>query len=173
MTFPINLTFNIFFFTSKNIKSTYVSKLGDISKISELTGNLVNTIISSILSTTFLMLLKLLCLTHNSIRSLRKIKDVETAKKKSKNKITCIKIRINLYFILSFLFLIIFGYYIACFCAIFENIQIELIKSMFTSWLLSLLYPFLIYFVTSIFRRIALGCKCKTAYKINQLLQLI
>lgn len=173
MTFPINLTFNIFFFTSKNIKYTYVNKLGEISKISEITSNLVNTIISSILSSIFLILLKLLCLTHNSIRSLRKIKNVETAKKKSKGKIICIKIRINLYFILSFIFLIIFGYYISCFCAIFENIQKELIKSMFTSWLLSLLYPFLIYFVTSIFRRIALGCKCKCAYRINQILQLI
>ena len=172
MTFPINLTFNIFFFTSKSIKLAYTSKLEDID-IWKLANNYVNTFVSSILSVTFLVLLKFICLTHNSIRGLRKIKSVKKAQKKWKWILKCIKFRINLYFILSFLFLIIFGYYIACFCAIFENAQIELIKSMFTSWFMSLIYPFLIHFITSIFRRLALRCKCKCAYRINQILQLI
>ena len=170
MTFPINLTFNIFFFTNKNIKSTYINKMSDISS---LFSNFLNTFASSIFSTIFLIILKLLCLTHNSIRSLRKIKDVEQAKKKSVWLLRCIKLRICIYFILSLIFLLVFGYYIACFCVIFENTQIELIKSMFTSWILSLLYPFGIYFVSSIFRIMALRCKCKFFYRINKLLQLI
>ena len=50
-------------------------------------------------------------------------------------------------------FLIIFGYYVLCFCAIFENTQVELIKSTFTSWLISLIYPFILCFITALIRR--------------------
>ena len=170
MLFPINLAMNIFFFDSNNIKANYIQKIEDISNNY---SYFLNAFVSSILASIFHILLKLLCLTHNSIRSLRKIKDVETAKKKSIWILRCIKLRITIYYFLSFIFLIIFGYYIGCFCAIFENTQIELIKSMFTSWLLSLLYPFVIYFIASIFRRVALRYKIKCFYAINQIFQLI
>ena len=169
MLFPINLTFNIFFFTSKNIKSTYVNNLNELAL---LVKNLLHTFLSSIFSSIILILLKMLCLTHSSLRKLKKIKKVEIARQKEKFIMTCIKIRINVYYILCFIFLILFGYYIACFCVIFENTQFDLIKSMFTSWALSLIYPFLIYLVTSIFRMIGVKGKKRCAYKINQILQM-
>lgn len=171
MMLQINLTFNILFFTSKNIKATYVNSIDDLSNL--FLSGFLNSFLSSILSSIFLIILKILCLTHNSIRSLRKIKSVDEAKKKSVWVIRCIKLRINLYYILSFIFVLVFGFYIACFCTVFENTQFDLIKSMFTSWFMSLLYPFVICFVTSIFRKLALGCKCKFFYRINKILQMI
>jgi uncharacterized protein YqhQ len=120
--------------------------------------------------------LKLLCLTHSSVRKLKKETNVEEAKKKSISTIRCIKIRICVYFIFSLIFLLIFGCYVTCFCAIFENTQIVLMESMATSWALSLLYPFAICFVTSIFRRGALVCGKRgvgCCYKINKIMQLI
>ena len=170
MTFPINLTFNIFFFTNEKLKLTYVKSMEDISVF---WSNISNTIYSSILSSIFLILLKLISLTHNSIRSLRKIKDVDLAKKKSICLLRCIKVRIFVYYFLSFIFLIIFGFYVLCFCAIFENTQIILVKSTFTSWLISLIIPFIICFITSIFRSLAFCCNCKCFYAIKQLLQLL
>ena len=170
MLFPINLATSIFFFDSKNIKTIYIKKIQDISANY---SYFLNAFVSSILASILLILLKLLCLSHNSIRSLRKIKDVEKAKKKSIWVLRCIKLRITIYYFLSFIFLIIFGYYIGCFCVIFENTQIVLIKSMFISWLLSLLYPFAIYFVASIFRRVAIRHKIKCFYRINQIFQMI
>ena len=171
--FPINLTFNAFFFTSSQIKSVYINKISDISIDWK---NLVRSFASSILSSVILIFLKLLCLTHSSIRKLKKETNVEEAKKKSERTIKCIKIRICVYFIFSLIFLLIFGYYVTCFCAIFENTQIVLMESMATSWALSLLYPFAICFVTSIFRRGALVCGKRgvgCCYKINKILQLI
>ena len=170
MLFPINITFNSFFFTNKNIQATYIKKLDDISIFFE---NLLHSFISSICSSIILILLKILCLTHSSVMSLRKIKSVEKARKRAQWTLRCIKLRILIYYLLSFIFLIIFGYYVACFCTIFENTQIELIKAMFTSWALSLVYPFFICFVTSITRILALRCKKKCIYRINQLLQFI
>ena len=168
MAFPINLTFNIFFYTSKNIKYTYIKGINDVTVVLK---NLLYSVLSSIFSTIFLILLKLLCLTHNSIRKLRKIKNVSIARKKAISLLKCIKFRLLIYYILSYLFLLIFGYYVICFCAIFENIQIELIKSMLYSWVLYLIYPFIIYFINSIIRIISLKCRTKCLYRINHFLQ--
>ena len=170
MTFPINLTMNIFFFTNKNIELNYVRSLDDISKF---WGNIANTVYSSILSMTLLIILKLICLTHNSVRTLRKNKNVNQAQKQSECVLKCIKVRITIYFILSFAFLTIFGYYVLCFCAIFENTQIDLIKSTFTSWLISLIYPFIICFITSIMRSLAFSCKSKVLYTIKTIMQFL
>ena len=170
MTFPINLTFNAFFFTSKQIQSVYLNKIDNISIDWK---NLLHSFASSIISSVILIMLKCLCLTHSKIRALRKIKSVEEAKKKSIWLIKCIKLKIFIYYALSLVFLLIFGYYVMCFCTIFENTQLSLMTSMFTSWALSLLYPFGICFVTAIFRRCSLRFKKKCCYKINHFLQMI
>ena len=168
MTFPINLTFNILFFTNKKLKLTYIKSMNDISFIWD---NMANSVYSSILSSTFLIILKLICLTHNSVRELRKIKDVKLAKEKSKCVFRCIKLRIFIYYILSFAFILIFGFYVLSFCAIFENTQIVLIKSTFTSWVISLIYPFIIFLIASFIRSLSYSCKSKCLYAVKQILQ--
>ena len=170
MTFPINLTMNIFFFTSKSIKLTYIRSMDDVSSF---WSNIANSVYSSILANAILIILKFISLTHNSVRALRKIADINSAEAKSDCILKCIKIRIVLYYILSFVFLIVFGFYVLSFCAIFENTQIELIKSTFSSWLISLIYPFIICFITSIIRSAALKCKSKVLYTIKKIMQFL
>ena len=169
MLFPINLTFNIFFFTSKNIKASYVKNFDDLTLFA---NNLLHSFLSSIFTSVFLIILKFLCQTHSKIRELRKLRDLEEARKKNQGLYKCLKFKINIYFILSFVFILVFGYYIACFCAIFENTQIDLIRAMFTSWGLSLFYPFGVYLVSSIFRRIALAKKVRLLFRISKIIEL-
>ena len=168
MTFPINLTMNIFFFTNKSMKVNYIKSLDDISTF---WSNIDNTVYSSILANTLLIILKLLCLTHNSVRKLRKINDVSMAQEKSVSVLRCTKARIIIYYILSLFFLIIFGYYVLCFCAVFENTQIELVKSTFTSWLMSLFYPFIICFITSIIRAASRKCESKCLHFLKRIME--
>ena len=170
MTFPINLTFNTFFYTNKSIKLSYIRSMDDISAF---WSNISKTIYSSILSSTLLIILKLICLTHNSVKGLRKIKDVGFAKKKSVGILRCIRIRVAIYFILSLSFLVIFGFYNLCFCAIFENTQVILVKSTFTSWLISLLYPFIICFFTGCVRILSFRCNSKFLHIIKRLMQFL
>ena len=169
MLFPINLTFNIFFFTNNNIKSFYLKKIQSISTAWEIWGP---SILASCFATILLIFLKFLCLTHQSFMNLRKIKDINKGREKSIWVFKCIKFRIFLYYLFSYIFLILFGYYVGCFCSVFKNTQINIIKSMFASWVLSLVYPFIIYFIAAIFRILALRCKCKCFYSIAKLLQL-
>ena len=170
MTFPINLTMNIFFFTSKNIKLAYIRSMDDVSTF---WSNIANSIYSSILANIILIILKFISLTHNSVRALRKISDINSAEAKSECILKCIKIRIVLYYILSFVFLIVFGFYVLSFCAIFENTQVALIKSTFSSWIISLIYPFILCFITSIIRSAALKCKSKVLYMIKTIMQFL
>ena len=170
MTFPININFNILFFTSKNIKLSYIRSMNDISSF---WNNITNSIYSSILASILLIILKVISLTHNSVRTLRKLRDINQAEKKSVCILRCIKIRIVIYYILSFIFLIVFGFYVLCFCSIFENTQIELIKSTVTSWLLSIILPFLICFLTSLMRSISLVMENKYFYAIKQIMQML
>ena len=168
LTFPINLTFNILFFTNKSIQLTYIKSMDDITAFWD---NIDNTVYSSILSCVFLMILKLLCLTHNSVRKLRKIKDVNKAREESVCVFRCIKLRIFIYFILSFAFIIGFGFYVISFCAIFENTQVTIINSTFTSWVISLAYPFIIFLFASCIRSLSFACESKCLYGIKQILQ--
>ena len=170
MTFPINLTMNIFFFTSKTIKLTYIRSMDDVSTF---WSNIANSVYSSILANTILIILKFISLTHNSVRALRKIADINSAEAKSECILKCIKIRIVLYYILSFIFLIVFGFYVLSFCAIFENTQVALIKSTFSSWIISLIYPFILCFITSIIRSAALKCKSRVLYMIKKFMQFL
>ena len=69
--------------------------------------------------------------------------------------------------------LIIFGFYVLCFCAVFENTQITLIKSTFTSWLISLLYPFIICLITSLVRKASFSCNSKFLYGVKKIMQFL
>ena len=59
--------------------------------------------------------------------------------------IRCIKMKYVFFFILTYLFLGVFWYYIACFCDVYKNTQINLIKVSVLSFGLSLLYPFFLF----------------------------
>ena len=171
--FPINLTFNAFFFTSKEIQSVYINKISDISIDFK---SLARSLFSSIFSTIILVLLKLICLTHHSVRKLKNNENLEDIKVQSVKVLKCVRVRISLYYIFSLIFLLIFGFYVSCFCAIYENTQLILIESMATSWFLSLLYPFAICFLTSIFRIGSLKCGKRgisCCFKINKILQMV
>ena len=87
-----------------------------------------------------------------------KIEELELIVKKLKN---VLKIKFMLFFI-----------YISCFCGIYVNTQIHLIKDSLISF--TLVYPFAIYLLPGIFRIYALKAKNKDKecmYKFSQLIQ--
>ena len=63
-----------------------------------------------------------------------------------------LKIKFIRFFLLSFILFILFWYYISCFCAVYKNTQIILIKDTLISFGFSLLYPFISFLISSIIR---------------------
>ena len=129
-----------------------------------------SSLISIILNTP----LKLLALSNNDILELKnkKINNNFDVKEKELNK--KLSIKFVLYFIISFIFLLLFWYYLSMFCAIYRNTQIHLIEDTLISFGISLIYPFDIYLFPAIFRILALSGKNKKTeclYKFSKILQ--
>ena len=131
---------------------------------------------SSLISLVINAIVKSLCLTEKNIIQIKIIETKEDIKKESKSILKCISKKIICYFILTFILLIFFWYYLACFCAVYKNTQLHLFKDVLISYGLSMLYPFLIYLLPGIFRIIALRTQKKDKeiiYKFSKLLQIL
>ena len=78
------------------------------------------------------------------------------------------------FFTFSFIFLILFWYYLSSFCSVYQNSQIYLIINVLISFSLSLLFPFILYIVPSILRIISLKSgKIEIIFIISKFLQFI
>jgi len=97
-------------------------------------------------------------LTQDNIVKLKleKEKERKYLKQKHKKLLQVLKCKFILFFISTFIVLIFLWYYITCFCGIYINTQIHLIKDSVISLITSLLIPFWIFIIPGIFRIAAL-----------------
>jgi len=85
-----------------------------------------------------------------------------------------LKIKFVLFFIISFILLLFFWFYITCFCGIYRNTQIHLIKDSLISLLMSFIYPFGSFLFIATLRMIALRTNKKNRkylYNFSQFLE--
>ena len=165
----INLTVNALFFNDSTMHVIYKEK-GKFDIIYQIPQILYSSLISGILTS----LLKYLSLTENTILTLKNEKNLFLLKKKKEKVLNNINKKIILFFILSFCFLLLFCYYISCFCAVYKNTQIHLIKDFSFSFGLSLIYPLFIYLLPGIFRIPSLKKKkSEYMYNFSKILQLL
>ena len=93
---------------------------------------------------------------------------------KKRETLKVIKIKIALFFIITFLLLVTFWYYLACFGAVYKNTQLHLIKDTVINFAISMITPFGIYILPGIFRFCALKAKKKHKeflYNFSKILQ--
>ena len=105
------------------------------------------------------------------------IKNLEKSEPNQKNKlfsiIKCVKIKITAFFIFTSLMFAFYWYSIACFCSVYVNTQNAFIKDSISSFLLGLLYPFILYSFPAIFRLISIKVKkanLSWLYKISDII---
>ena len=131
--FALYFTVNTLFYNDNTMHNIYINK-GKYNFIYQIPNILYSTLISSIIN----IIIKYLSLTEKNIIEIKK----NYKNKEKTNQIKkCIDIKFILFFILSYLFLLVFWYYISCFCVIYKNTQIHLIKDTLIAFILSLLYP--------------------------------
>ena len=129
---------------------------------------------SSIVSTAINSLIKILAISENKILEFKKRKHNSNIDQKKKQLEKYLHYKFIIFFIITFIFTIFFWYYLACFCAIYRNTQIHLIKDTIISFGLSLLYPFGFCLFPCIFRIPSLSAKNKNRkyfYKTSLLIQ--
>ena len=119
-------------------------------------------------------LIKNFALTQDNIVELKQEKELDDLETKHKKLLQILKNKFILYFVFTFITLMFFWYYVACFCGIYINTQIHLFKDTIISLVTSLILPFGLYLIPGIFRIPALkieknGNKC--LYKFSLILE--
>ena len=171
LSFSLYFTINGFFFSDDTMHKIHEDN-GAFNIIYQIPQILYSSIVSAVIN----MILKMLSLSEKNILLIKQEKDINLAIKKSKNIEKCIIIKFIVFFILSISLLIFFWYFISCYCAVYKNTQMILIKDTLVSFGLSMLYPFGLNLLPGIFRIPALRAKNndkKLMYKISGLIALI
>ena len=136
MTFTLYFGLHVFFFDESKLHEIYIRN-GYLSFLFQIPEILYSTGIGVLI----ILMLKQLSLTEIDILSIKKVNNIKKASKKSKKIFKCFKIKISIFFIVYFILILFFWYYISCFCSVYKNAQIFLIKDTIYSFCLSLIYP--------------------------------
>ena len=145
--FAVHFAVNALFFDDKTMHKIMSNK-GEFNFIYQIPLIIYSSIISGIINA----IIKYLALTEKIILEIKGSKSVKDFKFKANNIFNTIKIKLILFFIITLFLLFFLMYYITCFCCIYINTQIHLIKDSFISFGLSLIYPFGLCLIPGIFR---------------------
>ena len=160
---------NTMFFSDDSIHKNYEEE-GKYNFIYQIPQLLYSTIISAITN----IILKKLSLSENDILKIKENLDIGKAREESKKVKRCLKIKVILFIIIGLIFLIFFWYYISCFCCVFKNTQIPLLKDTIICYGLSMLYPFGLNLLPGLLRIPSLKKNDrKTLYIISRILSFI
>ena len=167
--FSLDFTINALFFTDDTMHKIYVDK-GKFNFLYQIPQVLYSTIISRFIDA----LIKNLALSQDKIVDLKKEEIKNLDKNYSKKLFKTLKIKFISFFIVSFMILGFFFYYIACFCGIYVNTQLHLIKDSLMSLITSFFYPFIMFLIPGLFRIASLRVEKpsrKFLYKFSSLLE--
>ena len=170
-------TFSLLFFvTSLFFQDSTMHKIYEDNGIFDIIYQIPKIIYSTIITSAITLVVKDLSLIEKSIIKIKKDENAVENSDKIKKLLKSIKIRFIIFNILIFLFYFIFWYYLSCFCAVYKNTQIHLLKDVLLSFTLSLFYPFALNLLPGILRIPALKKESKRRdclYSISKIIQII
>ena len=132
-----DITVNALFFTDDTMHKIYVDS-GSFNLNYQLPQIVYSYLISSLIN----YIIEFLPLSEETIISIKTSKNINIDLSQNLKQIHLLKIKFFLFFIITFVLLSIFGYYISCFCCIYQNTQIHLFKDSLISLGFSLTFPF-------------------------------
>ena len=166
LSFLLFLAINALFFNDSTMHKIYIDR-GEYNFVYQLPQILYSTIISSFIN----FLIKYLSLTEKIFINIKNHKTT-----KIKKDILLLQIKLIVFFIISYILLFFIWYYLSCFCGVYKNTQIILLKDALISFGLSLLYPFGLCLIPAIFRILSLKSEekdKKLLYRFSNIINLI
>ena len=166
--FSLHFTINSFFFNDDTMHKIYKDN-SSYNFIFQIPIILYSTLISSTIN----IILKFFSLSEKDILQIKKEKNYLSSKNESIRVKNCLRKKFIIFYILGIILLLFFCYFITCFCFVFYNTQIILIKDTFISFGLSILYPFLLIIFPGSLRIYSLNKNKKSIYKLSIFLSLL
>ena len=142
--FALGYAVNVLFFTDSTMHKIYIDE-GKYNFLYQIPIILYSTLITSIING----ILEYLSLSEDDIIEIKNNSKDNCKIIKIKK---CMNIKMTIYFLLNFIFLLVFWYYISCFGVVYKNTQIHALKDTLYSFGMSLLYPFGLCLVPGFFR---------------------
>ena len=169
LSFDIFFSVNTFFFDTNAIHQIYK----DEGKYN--TSYFIPKIIYSfIISYIFISFIKYFSLSERNFYEIKNEVNMNKINDKAQNVRRCLLIKYILFFLFSFLFLILFWFYLSSFCAVFKNTQIYVVINTFISFGIFLLFPIFFNFLPCAFRIYSLKKRNKQCiFKISKFIQLV
>ena len=164
--FSINLLINTFFFNDSMMHRIYEDK-GSFNFMYILPQIIYSLIISSII----FIIVEKVTLTQNDILEIKHEKNKHNLNARVLISLRHIKIKFICFFSFSILFLVLFWLYLSCFCAVYKNTQLYLVKNSLISYLIFLILPFIFCIFPGFLRFSALKGPGECLYKISQIIQ--
>ena len=131
-------------------------------------------IYSSIISGILTFIIKYLSLPEQDVITIKNEKENNNLDIMGRKTLIKIKIKFIFFCIFTFLILSGFTFYISCFCCVYINTQVHLIKDSLISFFLSFVYPLVYFILACALRLCSLNSKNKDKkclYKISQFIQ--
>ena len=165
--FATDMAMNVFFFSDDSMHKIFLN-YGKYNFIQQIPQIIYTTIISQLIEV-------FLCFLSLTDKHIYEIKNIIHSFDKNNISIILkyIKIKLVIFFIFTFILLVFYWYTITSFCAVYENTQITFIKDSLLSFLLSILYPLVIYLIPSGLRIISLKnvkMNLKCIYKLSDII---
>ena len=171
LSFAIYFLVNALFFDDKTMHKIY-STGGSYDFIYQIPKIIYSSLISTIVNSIF----KSLSLSELNVLELKNENNVNKLDNKVLKVEKCLCYKFMIFFRLSFVLLLFCWYYLSCFCVVYKNTQIQLIKDSLIGFSLCLLYPFGLYLIPGVFRIPSLKNpkkNNKAMYNFSKLLQLM
>ena len=163
------MALNVFFFSDDSMNQIYKS-YGKWDILQSVPQILYSLLISQALQV-------FICFLTLTDKHFYQIKELKSKGRKSFVPIfkilSCIKIKLCIYYILSFIFFLAYWYIVTSFCAVYKNTQIIFIKDSLMSFLGGIIYPFPLYLIPTILRIISLKSekgKLRCLYKLSDII---
>ena len=153
------MALNVFFFSDESMHKLFLN-YGKYDFLQQIPQIIYSTIFSQLIEV-------FLCFLSLTDKYIYLIKSYLQSDKKNEisNIIKCIRVKLLIFFLFTFILLILYWYIITVFCGIYRNTQIAFIKDSIISFSISLIYPFILYIVSACLRICSLRdskkrCKC-------------
>ena len=162
---------NAFFFSTSKIHQIYKTN-GKYNLLLQIPQFIYSTLISTVIN----LILRQLSLSENNLLDIKKEKNLMRCYKKAKKVRFFLRIKFIIFICLTFLLIIFFWYYLSCFCAIYSNTQVILVKDVVGSICIAMVYPFGAYLIPGFFRISALRAENhdkESMYKFSKILSLL
>ena len=167
--FCTSMAMNGLFFSDESMHNLYVNS-GEYGFVQQIPQMLYSLIIGHILE----VILCYLSLTDTSIYMIKELSKSKENASKIIQILNCLNKKLIVFFVFTYLLFLFYWYFISAFCAVYQNTQIIFIRDSLTSFITSMIDPFLIYAGTTILRVISLVKCCKKklrcVYGISQFL---